>query len=1000
MNFFSRFFLFSVRYHFLLLAGAFVLSLLAVFQLFRTHYSADMRYLLPQNSLSVRNLEVVIDSGLANKVTLYLQRKDGEKLDNVSDMAAMTKFAEELKRLPQVRQVVCAPAGASPEEMYKDFVSHIPYLFPPSALPEGRELDSRLKENFRFLCLNPMGGALRSRYDPLGWTTGHLLKLEKVLKVSDLQFYAGNRSFLLSPDRKICMMLLYTDAAVSDYEKSISLVSDLERTVAKSLPERIRCEFFSPHMHMLENGKIVRIDLWIFAVCTSVLFLLLFAVVYKWDLRGILIPFLASLGSLWAAALMGLLFRPVLLFTLAMGGILIGIAGDYGIHLYAASLSGRRIRNGIALIPKLLLAFLTTIFAFFCFIFTEVPAFVQFGTYSALTLLFSFLLLLSLLPGFLFFRKRPRATWDFFTLLKLENVCGKHAVFSGILLLCLGIGAFFVTFDTNMSKFDVGYVKFGKREAYFQRSFGKNSAPMPILFYREKSFDALLETCRKDKEKLLKNLPGLEMVTPSDLFTPEKEKRANKAAWEKFLSSGKWEAYKNEFAAKGEKYGYTRAFFAGFFDEMEKGIKAPYEEKTPLLLSFARRNMIGKSSCWTGIALVRSSGFSAETLQKNSSGTVFSEEFFTRQLYKDISGRLPLVIPLVVLLVLAGTFLHLRSVLKTLLVFLPVAFCLIGIAGMHVFFGKEITLAVIVSGIITIGISVDYGVLLVNSDMSSHIFNAIVFSAITTAAGGMTVLFTRHPMLRSAGLTIIAGISSSCLFTIFLLYPVLKKLRAGKGAKGLLPAGVLLLPLFFSSCTSLPREERLPLLPVPNSMHSSCRFPIREKAREFQGSLLMDYKTGQAAFLVAGKMTEKGEFSFFGFSHAGIRLFTLSGEGNELKKREWAKNTVPEGRQKELSRFLYGALAAGIHAPSCTPKELHKSLTKEGGILLSGTFENGILLKCFYSGKECRIVRKEYWDRGNSRSVEFCRTPPGSDTAYLYSDKSIFQAYVKMKFYE
>ena len=994
----GRFFCFSVRYGKVLWAAVLLLSLLAVWQLTRTRYSTDMRDLLPADSVSARNLETVVNSGLTNKITLYISRKDGKTLDNAADMAAMSKFAEELRRTDRIDQVVSSPTGSSPQGLYADFATHVPALFSPSDLPRGDRLDSCLKENFKSLCLDPVNGALRCRYDPAGWTTRYLMKLENLLKISGLKFYAGNNSFILSPDRKVCMMLLYTDVTVSDYEKSLALLTGLQK-MADRLPGELQCSFFSPHLHMLENARVMKADLWIFAICTSVLFLLLFALVYKFDWHGIIIPFIASLGGLWAAAVTGVIFTPVLLFSFAMGGILIGIAGDYGIHLYAASLSGRRVQNGIALVPKLFLAFFTSAFAFFCFIFTGVPAFVQFGTYSALTLFFSFLLLMCLLPGSLFFRKRPRRALDFYRLLHLERISVRHARIAAALLAVLAIGSFFVKISTDMRKFDVAYETIGKAEAQYREAFGESAHPC-VLFYRAESFDALLEKCRRSREHLQAHriIRGPELVTPSDLFTPRKVREENLKAWRAYLGTGEWAAYRKEFAARGEKYGFSPEFFSKFFAGIERGAAAG-ELREPDLLAFARMNMIGKGSQWTGIALVgapENRPQLAEDLRRESGGVVFSEESFTRQLFHDISGKLPAVIPLVVLIVLASTLIHLRSPVKTLLVFLPVSACLIGIAGFHGLLGREITLAVMVSGIITIGISIDYGILLVDSDMSPHLFNAVIFSALTTAAGGMTVLFTHHPMLRAAGLTIIAGILSSCFFTICLLYPALKKLDPGRIKKGVQLLVCTLVPLLFSGCTSLPREQLLVRRPVPEK--AVCRFPVPAK-REFQGSLLLDYRTGQVAFLIAGQTAEDGGGDFSGLSPAGIKLFSLSGRGFELREYRWHESTVPENRQKELSTFLYRAIAAGGSPPG-TPRAIRSERTSEGGVVLTGEFPDGGRLSCLYSGGECRIVKKEYSAPALHWLAEYCRTPEGSDVMYLYSDRSFYRACVKLKFFE
>ena len=653
-RFFTTLFLFSARSRKWLWAGVFLLTCLAAWSVVKNHYSTDMRKLLREDSCSYRNLDTVINSGLANRVTLYFSRKDGGQLDNPADMRAIQMLAVSLKDIKGVDQVVCTLASSSQKELYCDFVQYFPLLYPPSRLPGGRELDSCFRRGFKALCLNPIGGGVSCRYDPFFWTGAYLLKLEETLKISGLQFYAGNSAFIISPDRKVCMVLLYTDVLASDYKKSVTLIKELEEKTKKLSPH-LQCDFFSPHIHMLENAKIMKTDLRVFAVCTFLLFVALFAFIYKWDWRGMVIPMLAALGSFWAAAVMGRLFDPVLLFTLAMGGVLIGIAGDYGIHFYAVSFSRRKVQDGIALIPKLLLAFLTTSTAFLGFVFSGVPAFVQFGAYSVLTLAFSFLLLLFLLPGLLFFRKGKRKLLDFYQLLHLEKISFRHAWWALLVLIVFACGVFADRFDTDIRKFDVAYESSAEKESLYQRAFAKKDFPA-ILLYTASTYDDLLVKCRKDKEKLMSLFPGIKMISPADFFLPPSEQKKNLQQWKEFMASGRWEGYKKDFLKRAARFDFSEEFFAPFLGKIEKGIHSP-PQKMADMLSFTGKSMISSSAAhWTGAAMVDKKSISNEDLQKNTSAIVFSEEIFSKQLFRDILGDLPLVIPWVLLLVFTSIF--------------------------------------------------------------------------------------------------------------------------------------------------------------------------------------------------------------------------------------------------------------------------------------------------------------------------------------------------------
>ena len=81
------------------------------------------------------------------------------------------------------------------------------------------------------------------------------------------------------------------------------------------------------------------------------------------------------------------------------------------------------------------------------------------------------------------------------------------------------------------------------------------------------------------------------------------------------------------------------------------------------------------------------------------------------------------------------------------------------------------------AGIILCALAVDYGVFVIHALRTGReqmVFRAVTLSALTTLAGGLTVAFTRHPMLSDAGCTLIAGIFFAWASAVFLL-PVLHK---------------------------------------------------------------------------------------------------------------------------------------------------------------------------------------------------------------------------------
>ena len=99
------FFMLVRRFRWLCLAVVLVLSGIAAAVLLKTDFSTDMLNLLPADSSARQKLDIVIQSGILNKATIYFSKKDGSPFTENELDGFLPQTMADLKNLPGVNGV-------------------------------------------------------------------------------------------------------------------------------------------------------------------------------------------------------------------------------------------------------------------------------------------------------------------------------------------------------------------------------------------------------------------------------------------------------------------------------------------------------------------------------------------------------------------------------------------------------------------------------------------------------------------------------------------------------------------------------------------------------------------------------------------------------------------------------------------------------------------------------------------------------------------------------
>ena len=314
------------------------------------------------------------------------------------------------------------------------------------------------------------------------------------------------------------------------------------------------------------------------------------------------------------------------------------------------------------------------------------------------------------------------------------------------------------------------------------------------------------------------------------------------------------------------------------------------------------------------------SSFLASNLPADLETVAISRVKIPDMIVSDMKSAATQPVILAVLSVFVIAFLFFRSVRDSFCAMIPVAMALLTVCAVYAVLGKPLNLAAEISLVLLSGLAIDYGVFVISSERSAanpYVFRAISASALTTAAGGLTIAFAGHPLLHEAGFALVPGVLAAWGAAALLL----PSIRRGFATQGK-PSSSLLKTLLFalapacillsSACHSLPYEYE-PIPPLTETDWPLYRDAVqpetnaRIKPFAFQGKVTFEYKFFKQATLCAVSCDTSGELRVAAFSPSGGKLFELAGTEDALADFWFMPIDILDGHEKEAAGFILEA---------------------------------------------------------------------------------------------
>ncbi len=737
----------------------------------------DLGALLPDDrSDAGRDFALFSGTPLARKVLVSLTAGPG------AAEGVLATAADRIESMLSLPLFSPPPPPSGPTEL----AALLPRALPAMATREDLELlGSFSSESIRerlaaayALLLSPEGLGAKAflRADPLG-IAGPILA-----RTSPLGFNPGARTSdrrMAGPDGNSLLLMFDSPVPMTDFGKARAMEELLQATAA-TLPEGVTMKSVSGHRYTLANSQTIRSDL---ATILTLSSLAIFGI-YVWFLRTRLafFVFLVPMTVLvLATAGVSLMPGGVFAITLGFGGVLLGMADEYAMHIFFAVR-----RTGVdqaravgAAARPVIMGGLATAAAFGVMAFSSLPGQRQLAIFCLLGIGASLVISLVVLPHLV----TPRET-ILPPLPRPPSLPARIVLPVWLTLVVLGsVGASQVRFDGSMNS--LNYVTPGLQAAEdeIHKRWG-DLRSKAMIFARGATFEEALERNEEVYRRLAGALTPAEMLSLAPIIPGAKTRELRRRDWLNYWDGSDGRRVLESLRTEGARLGFAPGAFSPFIEATVRPGPSldPAALRTAGLGGLVDALLLPGAGETTVLTLIPDDGRAAAALAVSGAPagvTIVSPKSFgvsiAAALHREFIRYL-FVASLVILGVVGLTF---RGARDRILALVPVFTGMIFMFGIMGALGIRINLFNIIATVLIIGLCVDYGIFMVShagGETDPATSRAVLVSGLTTIAGFGVLALARHPALQSLGLTVLLGFGAAVPAALFVI-PALQRKR-------------------------------------------------------------------------------------------------------------------------------------------------------------------------------------------------------------------------------
>jgi uncharacterized protein len=736
--------------------------------------------MLPDAAPVRQALDFLQEANYSDKVVLSFANED-ETVDRATFLERVSAFVASL-RSPWLHPVALNLGGGETLEHFAFFLRCAPLILHEHDRAEIERrlqpsaLDRILRRRYRQL-LQPEGSFLAPaiRRDPLDAQGLILERLQSLRATFGYGATLENDGFV-SADGRHAMRLFETSADMADVEASAALMNDLDEA-RRRLPPGLRADVVCGHAHTVGNRQAIESDIRRMALLATGAFLLLFWICFR-TAASLWIFLIPLVSALWALNVAGRLTHGFSVLVAGLGSVVAGIAVDYGIHVFVAlrrhDSAGRAVRD---LARPLGMSALTTLAVFVALLFSSVAGYRQLGLFAGLSIVISLGLALGVLPRLLAYGPHRSAADGSGAVQSAVAPSAAPRAYSvrrrrwtfalyGLVMAALLAQARKVRFDTDLQALDGAGAAVQQAEQRFRETWLEGATAQAFLVVAAADYEAAEQLNQRVADDLLRTGVTHALNFAHLWPTPERRRR-HAAAWRDFWNEPRVTELRDRLALVGRRHGFSEGAFDPFFAWIEE---PPVLAQTPadnpvfdrIRERFAHRGRSGWTFATWFPDTVEHNAAMRRIAERHEGAFVVSRRGLGDELSNSVSAEMLRLSALAVVLMLVVVLLAFRDPRLALAALVPAASGLIVILAGLAVLDTALSIANVMALIVVAGLCIDYGIFIVHLRLRGRdhgIRVAVTLSAVTTLIGSAALLFARHPVLFSIGLTLTLGVA-------------------------------------------------------------------------------------------------------------------------------------------------------------------------------------------------------------------------------------------------
>ncbi len=571
---------------------------------------------------------------------------------------------------------------------------------------------------------------------------------------------------------------------------------------------QVNAEFYGAAAVAVGNAEQIKHDIAL-TVTIALLIILLFV---GWYSGSAVFPFLSFLPSVFgggaALALIFIIKGKMSTISLGIGSVLLGIIVDYALYIFGLYKTKGSMETVIRdMNSSIFMCSLTSAIAFFSLLFLKSEVLRDLGLFAGLSILGAAFVSLAFLP-YLIAKKGNSTAKQKITF--IDRIAEYKFESDRLLIIATIIitVVFFFTyrkagFETDMYSMNYLSPRLQKAEKNLNR-VSNLSLKSIFVFSTGKDLEEALKTnagisgmLGKLKDQgLISRYTDVGSVLINDSIQKERIQR-----WNEFWSDGKKEEVIKLVRAAGEKYGFKKNAFEGFYSLISKDYKPLGPDRFGTLRNLFLNDMITE----TGDQAMVMSLVKVDSEQRHKVFTAFSgiekcividRLEMTSDFVKGIKDDFDLLVSLCMIFVTLALIIAFGRIELGFISSAPMMLSWLWTLGFMGLTGLKFNIINIIVSTFVFGLGVDYSILMMRGFLMDYKYGqkdlasyktAIFLSSFTTLVGVGVLLLAKHPSLNSIALISVVGLVSVVIIS-YTLEPILFMwFVSKKGKKRFLP---------------------------------------------------------------------------------------------------------------------------------------------------------------------------------------------------------------------